>query len=172
MKEILLPHNIKPYEKLMQSIEEKSKACVIQPTGTGKMYLAIKWLMENPSEPFVFLAPTNVILNSFVDKLVELFLPEHAEHVNQLSAKETLDFVNKHLGLNLELMTYAKVNFMTDDEMREMSVKCVVLDEFHHLGADKWGSSVEKFLEENSEAEVLGLSATPIRSDGKNMVGD
>ncbi len=171
MKEILLPHNIKPYEDVMDAIKEKGKACAIQPTGTGKMFFAIKWLMENPSEPFVFLAPTNVILNSFVDKLVELFLPEYTEYVKQLSTKETLAFVNKGLGLNLELMTYAKVNFMTDEEMREMSVKRVVLDEFHHLGADKWGSSVDRFLEIHSDTQILGLTATPIRpSDGKDMV--
>ena len=171
MKEILLPHNIKPYEKLVHALDKKKKACAIQPTGTGKMFLAIQWLIDNPNKELVYIAPTNVILNSFIDNLVAVLSPESKETIKQLSMEDSIEFVNRKLGLNLKLMTYAKINVMPDEQMQNLSVDHIVLDEFHHLGADKWGNSVERFLKIHSNAKVLGLTATPVRSsDGKDMV--
>jgi len=72
---ILYPHNVEQYKKLNEAFEYKNKACAIQPTGTGKMYLAIKWLDEHPNEPFVYIAPTNVILNSFIEVLSGALVP-------------------------------------------------------------------------------------------------
>ena len=43
------------------------------------------------------------------------------------------------------------------------SYDLIVLDEFHRSGADKWGSAVKTFIENNSTAKVLGASATNIR---------
>jgi len=171
MKEILLPHNIKPYDKRMQPLKNKGKACAIQPTGTGKMFLAIKWLMDNPNKELVYIAPTNVILNAFIDNLVEVLMPESKETIKQLSMEESVEFIRRKTGLNFKLMTYMKVHYMSNEEMKNLNVDHIVLDEFHHLGAYKWGASVERFLNVYSNAKVLGLTATPIRSsDGKDMV--
>ena len=35
---------------------------------------------------------------------------------------------------------------------------------------NKWGKKFKKFLEDNPQAKLLGLSATPIRHDGANVV--
>ena len=60
---------------------------------------------------------------------------------------------------------------MSTEDMQKVNASHIVLDEFHRCGADKWGKSVNEFLRINSNAKVMGLSATPIRpSDGKNMV--
>ena len=86
---------------------------------------------------------------------------------------------NSNLGLYYntsllpELQDYNRADTvnMSDEEMKNFNVDHIVLDEFHHLGADKWGASVERFLNINSNAKVMGLTATPIRSsDGKDMV--
>ena len=168
---MLLEHNIEPYKKLEEAFKRKNRACAIQPTGTGKMYLAIKWFDSHPNEPFIYIAPTNVILNSFVDKLVDIYFPSQASRIKRLSLDAEIKFLKKNLNPNLKLMTYAKVNMLTDYQMRDMEVKRIVLDEFHHLGADKWGASVENFLNIHEDAKVLGLTATPVRAvDGKDMV--
>ena len=171
MQEILLPHNIKSYDKLMQAIENKGKACAIQPTGTGKMFLSIKWLIDNPNKQLTYIAPTNVILNSFIDNLVEVLMPESKDMIKQFSMEESVEFIKRKTGLNFKLMTYMKVHYMSEEEMKNFNLDRIVLDEFHHLGADKWGASVERFLNIHSNAKVMGLTATPIRSsDGKDMV--
>ena len=44
----------------------------------------------------------------------------------------------------------------------------IILDEFHRCGAPEWGRGVNTLLEQNQDAKVLGLSATPIRYLDKN----
>ena len=45
----------------------------------------------------------------------------------------------------------------------------IIVDEFHRAGATKWEKKVQRILDENSSAKVVGLSATPNRMDGKDM---
>ena len=54
-----------------------------------------------------------------------------------------------------------------------MNPALIVFDEFHRAGADVWGSSVERILEECPDAKVLGTTATPIRYlDGERDMSD
>lgn len=48
------------------------------------------------------------------------------------------------------------------------SYDLIILDEFHRLGAPKWGEAVNKVLENNPQAKILGCSATPIRKSEQN----
>ena len=169
--DILYEHNQQPYIKLVDAIEKNGKGCAVHATGTGKMYLAIKWLNDNPDEPFVYIAPTNVILNKFVDNLIEVYFPDKADKLKKLALEDEIKYLEQNLGFDLHLYTYAKINRMSTEEMEKVNASHIVLDEFHRCGADKWGKSVNEFLRINSNAKVMGLSATPIRpSDGKNMV--
>lgn len=43
----LKPHNIETYKKVVDKMQESNKAAVIHPTGTGKMFIALKLLEEN-----------------------------------------------------------------------------------------------------------------------------
>ena len=49
-----------------------------------------------------------------------------------------------------------------------------MLDEFHRSGADKWGVGVQKLLDANEQAKILGTSATHIRylDGGRNMADE
>lgn len=168
---ILYKHNQQPYVQLVDAIERDGKGCAINATGTGKMYLAIKWLNDNPDKPFVYIAPTKVILNKFVDNLIEVYFPDKADKLKRLALEDEIKYLEENLGFDLHLYTYAKINRMSTVDMQEINASHIVLDEFHRCGADKWGKSVREFLRINSNAKVMGLSATPIRpSDGKNMV--
>ena len=42
----------------------------------------------------------------------------------------------------------------------------ILIDEFHHFGAEVWGDALQELIEENPEAYVLGTSATPVRPEG------
>lgn len=169
---ILKEHNKQPYISLMSDIEEYGKACAIHATGTGKMYLALKWLNDNKNEPFTFFAPTLTILNKFANLILMTYFEDNYEYLLNASIEEKLDVIRTLLNnKNINLLTYSKLNFMSDEEIRELPIKNVVVDEFHHLGADKWGEACDRFLRIHPECKLLGLSATPIRpSDNKNMV--
>ena len=73
----------------------------------------------------------------------------------------------------LTRITYAKLARLTDEEIEKLSADIIILDEFHHCGAPEWGRGVEKLLQRNEEASVLGLSATPLRyTDGLRDMTD
>lgn len=74
---------------------------------------------------------------------------------------------------NLKRITYQKLARLTDQEIQELDADIIILDEFHHCGAPEWGKGVERLLQINEGASVLGLSATPLRyTDGLRDMAD
>lgn len=140
----LKPHNIETYRKMEAKFKESKKVAVIQPPGTGKSYLALKLLEENKGKKTIYLAPSNSILHNLKKNIFE-------------SGMSMKDFSS------LKRITYAKLMKMSDEEIAKLEVDIIILDEFHHCGAPEWGNGVSRLLEQNPDASILGLSATPIR---------
>ena len=59
----LKPHNIETYEKVIDKTKESNRVAVIHPTGTGKMFIALKLIEENKGKKAIYLAPSNSILH-------------------------------------------------------------------------------------------------------------
>ena len=150
----LKPHNVETYKKVTDKLKESNKVAVIHPTGTGKMYIALKLLEENKGKKAIYVAPSNPILhdvkkNIFVEGMTMSYFP------------------------NLKRITYQKLARLTDQEIQELDADIIILDEFHHCGAPEWGKGVERLLQRNEGASVLGLSATPLRyTDGLRDMAD
>ena len=130
----LKPHNIETYQKVIEKFKESNRTAVIHPTGTGKSYIAIKLIEDNPDKKAIYLAPSLGIL-------LQLKTPN---------------------GQTIK-MTYQTLARLDEEEIKKLGVDIIVLDEFHHCGAPIWGEAVEKLTKVNPNAKVLGLSATPIR---------
>ena len=150
----LKPHNVETYHKVTDKLKESNKVAVIHPTGTGKMYIALKLLEENKGKKAIYVAPSNPIL--------------HDVKKNIFAEGMTMsDFPN------LKRITYQKLARLTDEEIQELDADIIILDEFHHCGAPEWGKGVERLLQRNEGANVLGLSATPLRyTDGLRDMAD
>lgn len=150
----LKPHNVETYKKVTDKLKKSNKVAVIHPTGTGKMYIALKLLEENKGKKAIYVAPSNSILhdvkkNIFAEGMTMSEFP------------------------NLKRITYQKLARLTDKEIQELDADIIILDEFHHCGAPEWGKGVEKLLQRNEGASVLGLSATPLRyTDGLRDMAD
>ena len=150
----LKPHNVETYKKVTDKLNESNKVAVIHPTGTGKMYIALKLLEENKGKKAIYVAPSNPILhdvkkNIFAEGMTMSEFP------------------------NLKRITYQKLARLTDEEIQELDADIIVWDEFHHCGAPEWGKGVERLLQRNEGASVLGLSATPLRyTDGLRDMAD
>ena len=67
----LKPHNVETYGKVTNRIEETGKAAVVHPTGTGKMFIALKLLEENKGKKAIYLAPSNSILHDVKKNIFE-----------------------------------------------------------------------------------------------------
>lgn len=69
----------------------------------------------------------------------------------------------------VDIITYQMFS-TTYEEIDYSKYGVVIYDEVHHSGADTWGNSL-RYLLENKIIQVIGLTATPLRSDGIH-IGD
>lgn len=141
----LYKHNAEAYEKVKYMFEKENRCAIIHPTGTGKSYIALKWLLDNKDKKAIYVTSHLAIKDQLERTIIE----------NGLSLEK--DFPN------LTIINYASLKKISD-----MQTDLMVFDEFHRAGASKWGNEVEKLLNNNPTAKVLGLTATPVRYTKKH----
>ena len=149
----LYKHNKEAYEQVEEHFKTSNKTCVIHPTGTGKSFISLKFIDDNINKNILLLAPTNVILDQFCTNIAEQILKVDTSRMSQ---KEVNDLVSSRLP-NITLSTYASAKNQTSN------YDCIICDEFHRIGADTWGAGVKAIMDNNPNAKVLGVTATPIR---------
>lgn len=138
----LFEHNQKAYEAAVEMLAETGKAAVIHPTGTGKSFIGFKYCEDNPDKAFCWLSPSRYIFEMQI---------------------KNLEKTGEEIPKNIKFFTYKKLSLMTDEEICEIKCDAAILDEYHRGGALTWGLSLTKFLENNSNLPIIGLSATNIR---------
>ena len=144
----LYSHNDIAYTKLCKQLDLTDKACVIQPTGTGKSLVLSKFITERPNSKFVVLAPGKFIISQIKKHLLNLD--------------------------NIEFYTYSKLTFLTVKEVKNLNPDYIIVDEFHRCGADEWGAGVQLLLKTYPIAKLIGTTATHIRylDDKRNMADE
>lgn len=145
----LYPHNQVAFENLKMALQYSPRTAVIQPTGTGKSFVALALIEENPHARFLYLAPSNYIFRQ---------LRRHAGNTTILK--------------NTILMTYQRLCFLSSEEKRALAPDYIILDEFHRCGADEWGTVVQTLVRQYDSAKLIGFTATPIRYLDKRGVRD
>ena len=136
----LYPHNQATLNHLEEALKYTRRAAVIQPTGTGKSFVALAFIERRPNNSFLYLAPSTHIFNQ---------LKHHAGHTEVL--------------LHTTMMTYQKLCLLHEDELGKLEPDYIILDEFHRCGADDWGSAVDHLLALYVECFLIGFTATPVR---------
>ena len=148
----LYKHNKEAYSKVQKMFEEKNRVAIIHATGTGKSFVSLKWLYDNRNKRCLFLAPTYEIIDQ---------LEQHIKSEGLSLA----DFPN------LKCAIYPNFARLSQQDIENLHFDNIVLDEFHRCGAQEWGRSINALLNNNPNAQVLGITATPIRylDDNRNM---
>jgi len=134
----LYAHNKIAYEACKERWHESNYVAVVQATGTGKSYQIAKHMADFLNEKKLVMAPSNYILDQQQSKVPW--------------ATQSTTF-----------MTYAKGANLTDEEIKTLDAKLIVLDEFHRCGAEVWGAGVQRILDAHPETYIFGTTATPIR---------
>ena len=131
-------HNAETYQKMISLFAESDRVCAVQPTGTGKSFLILKLIEDNPDKEFLITAPNNYVFGQ---------IKSHAE--------------TSHVSLeNCRFMTYTAL--YEAEHAEEIPCDYLITDEFHRLGAATWSDGIMRFLETH-RCKVFGTSATPIR---------
>ncbi len=139
----LFSHNLTAYESAVKMLQETGKAAIIHPTGTGKSFIAFKLCEDNEDRRVLWLSPSEYIFKTQVENLKAVS--------------------NGYCPNNIIFYTYAKLMYMSEDEIALIKPDYIILDEFHRCGAEVWGKGVQSVLNAFSTVPVLGLSATNIR---------
>lgn len=129
----LYPHNENAYLAAVSMLRETGKAAVIHPTGTDKTFIGFKLCEEHQDRRVCRLSPSEYIFRTQLENLVATgaAVPE-----------------------NIAFFTYAKLMMMEDDELAGICPDYIILDEFHCVGAEKWGESVQKLLKTFPDAKL------------------
>ncbi|MCD8338215.1 MAG: Helicase associated domain protein [Lachnospiraceae bacterium] len=178
---VLYEHNMSAYNAAVDMMKRTGKAAIIHPTGTGKSFIGFRLcadLMEtDPRSPLTAAgvgipekASEEVFENAFekascaagfAGKRVLWLSPSEYIFKTQL---ENLKAANGgEVPANIIFCTYAKLMWMSDEEIAEICPAYIILDEFHRCGAQMWGQGVQKLLSIFPDTPILGLSATNIR---------
>ena len=149
MRTQLLSHNKVAYQKVVKALETADRTCVVHPTGTGKSYLIAA--VSESYKHVLILGPNTFVL----------------DQVHSVLAWRDR---KKDAG-TVEYMTYTLLLY-TESPKSDYDLIC--LDEFHRAGAPEWGDAVDRLLELNPQAKVLGTTATPIRflDDNRDMADE
>ena len=139
----LFPHNLTAYESAIEMLDETGKAAIIHPTGTGKSFIAFKLCENNEDKRILWLSPSEYIFKTQIENLKAVS--------------------EGYCSNNIVFYTYAKLIYMSVDEIGEIKPDYIILDEFHRCGAEVWGKGVQNVLTAYPNIPVLGLSATNIR---------
>lgn len=141
MNNQLYPHNKAAYERVMKAFKTSNRTCICHPTGTGKSYIVAAVCQH--FERVLVIAPNMFVLNQQKEALVN--------------------------HKNVSYMTYPWLMLHYSDIKNKYDI--IILDEFHRAGAEEWGAAVNLFLESQTQAKVLGTTATPIRylDNGRDM---
>lgn len=136
----LYPHNEAAYRAIMRGFKQHRIGTVVQATGTGKSYLLARYIADHAKENILVFAPNITIL----------------------------DEIRKAVGFSIPQVTYRTFQSLIRNREDNGLLRAdhILIDEFHHFGAEIWGSALQEVIENNPCAYVLGTSATPIRPEG------
>ena len=130
---------------------EKRFAGVISPTGSGKSFIAIVEMLKYKNSKIVFIAPQKTILYQF---------KKHIEN---------------SLGLDyfpyLSMFCYDTIAERDEDFFENLNADLFIFDEAHRAGAPTYQPKIQKMLDRNPNAQILGMTATPVRDiDKRDML--
>lgn len=136
----LFPHNEAAYRAIETGFSKHRIGTVVQATGTGKSFLIARYITSHANDRILVIAPNTTIL----------------------------DEIRRAIGSNLSYIIYKTFQALVHSRESGASIQVdhILIDEFHHFGAEVWGQAVRDVIEQNPEARVLGTSATPIRPEG------
>ena len=148
-KEKLDLHRIQTKIDLDKALDAGQNVFFERPCGYGKTYLIVQECCERLGEKII-IEPTKSLIH-YLDKY-----------------KEDLQKNNS------QIFTYA---FFLHKDKRFLSekfnnVKYIFVDEAHRLGAKQWGKAFLLLKEVIPQAQIVGISATPIRMDGIDVRND
>ena len=140
------------YVEMVNSLMLYGECNLERPTGFGKTKLFMQFAKEHPSEPMIYVYDMNTV----VDDIKKKYRPKNIVFISyallsRLAARQ--DVVQEIVGNNWF---------------------AIIFDESHLMGGENVGGTIAALLPKLKQkgCRVLGGTATPIRTDGRNVTAE
>ncbi len=158
------PYQVDCIDAVRESLKVNQSALIVLPTGMGKTVIATKlmtgWLRGNS----LFLAHTTELIEQAAERLeAEMDGYKPVVEMNIRGA----DAYTIHQG---DMIVVASVQSMMTDRRLEKYAKhpfgLIIIDEAHRATSAMYRKVIDFYRERNPDLRVVGMTATPCRSDG------
>ncbi len=145
----LYEHNIEAFNRVLNAYNNgEDKVAILQATGTGKSYVALRLAYEYKDKKVLYISPSEAII----------------EHIKNIINNNGLD-INRDF-LNLKFRTYQSLINLSREEIVDLDVDLLITDELHHLGAPVWGNRINTIVDTHPNMLLFGMSAYNVRDRG------
>lgn len=159
----LRPYQSAALDATMNQLKQHNSAVVVLPTGLGKTVYASKLIADWDAGNCLFLAHTKELIVQAADKLSVDLGYRPAIEMGVLG--QDLDTL-----FDGGMCVVGSVQSMYGDrrleKYKETPFSLIVIDECHHSTASTYRKVVDYFAKLNANLKVVGITATPNRSDG------
>ena len=163
MQKTLRPDQIQSLESTRRLLQQYGSTVVVLPTGLGKTVYAAKLISEWDQGNCLFLAHTRELIAQSADKLGHEIGYKPIIEMNI----EGADPESLYQG---GLVVVGSVQSMISDrrlsKYRRHPFGLIVVDECHHATSASYRKVIDYFRELNPGMKLVGITATPNRSDG------
>ena len=145
----LYEHNIEAFNRVLNAYNYgEDKVAILQATGTGKSYVALRLAYEYKDKKVLYISPSEAII----------------EHIKNIINNNGLD-INRDFP-NLKFRTYQSLINLSREEIADLDVDLLITDELHHLGAPVWGNRINTIVDTHPNMLLFGMSAYNVRDRG------
>ena len=145
----LYEHNIEAFNRVLNAYNNgEDKVAILQATGTGKSYVALRLAYEYKDKKVLYISPSGAII----------------EHIKNIIDNNDLD-INRDFS-NLKFGTYQSLINLSREEIADLDVDLLITDELHHLGAPVWGNRINTIVDTHPNMLLFGMSAYNVRDRG------
>lgn len=150
---LIYKHQQKTYKLMKEELKRSGKAAYVYPTGCGKSFPLLKYIEDNIEKNALIVVPSLFLKNQYKKYIKKNFS----------NGEELLK--NKQISI----ITYKKLSLLMK-KAKNIKPGIIAFDEAHKIGADTYEIGVDEIMEKYPNAEKIAFSATPERTDGRNML--
>ena len=155
----LLPHQEEAYTEVEKLFKEKGKAAVVFPTGCGKSFVLLKYILEHPDDRILFLSPRHAIKDQMYEYIVR-YIGGDSRPIEEIKQESgSLKQAAKKYIPNIECMLYQTImgleeKVSIDEMIGKLKPDIIIVDEMHHLKTKSIREAGNKVLDEDEIEET------------------